>query len=143
MRITERPLAREAAAAQPPSNRLDHAELQRFGRFERRQYAGKTRCEHRLPRSRGTNHQEIVPACRGDLERALGAFLALDILKVGASRARGGKARLRRGEELGTLEMVDDRQQARRGNDLDLTRPGGLASATGGTDDAAASACRR
>jgi hypothetical protein len=143
MRITERPLARQSAAAQAPGNRLNHPELECFGRLERRQYAGEPCGQHRLPRSRRTDHQEIVPTGRGDLERALGAFLALDVLKVGARRARGGKARFRRRQELGTLEMVDDRQQARRGNDLDLARPGRLAAATGGTDDAAAAARRR
>jgi len=107
MRVAERSLARQLAAAQPAGNRPDHPELECFGWFERRQYAGEPCGQHRLPRSRRTDHQEIVPACRRDLERALGAFLALDILKVGARRVPGGKTRLRRGQELRPLEMVD------------------------------------
>src|SRR5215469_7319131 len=80
--------------------------------------------------------------CGGDLERTLGAFLSLHVAKVKPSRAGGGKARLRRRQELGSLEMVDDGQQIWRGNDLDLASPGCLATARGRADDAAAPGCR-
>src|SRR5437016_135978 len=98
MRITERPLARQTPAAQSARNRLDHAELERLGRFQRRQYAGETCSQHRLARSRRTGHQQIVSASRGDLERAFRALLTLDIPQVGDRWARGGKARLRWGQ---------------------------------------------
>src|SRR5438105_1180015 len=60
--------------------------------------------------------------------------------RLTSGRARRSKIRLRRGQQLGALKMVDDRQQVRRGDDLDLARPRGLAAAPGGTDNAAASA---
>ena len=36
MRVAERPLAQEPAAAQPAGDRLDHAQFERLGGFERR-----------------------------------------------------------------------------------------------------------
>ena len=65
----------------------------------------------------------------GDLERPLGAFLALDVEEIEPGDGRGDKPRLGRRQQLGPLEMVDDREQARRRDDLDLTGPGRLAAA--------------
>ncbi len=50
VRVAERALAQQPAAAQPAGDRLDHAKLQGLGRFERRQYAGETSRQHRLAR---------------------------------------------------------------------------------------------
>ena len=88
MRIAERPLAGQPAIAQPARHRLDHAEFEGLGRFERRQYAREARGQHRLARTRWANHQQIVTTCGSNFERTLGAFLALDIGKIDASRAR-------------------------------------------------------
>ena len=113
---------------------LDNTES--LGRFERRQDAGEPRGEHRLARAGRADHQHVVPAGRGDLERALGAFLALDVLEVEPGGARRRQLCLGRRQQLGALEVVDDRQQARRGDDLDLAGPRRLAAARGRADDA-------
>jgi hypothetical protein len=89
------------------------------------------------------DHQQIVPARGGDLEGPLGALLALHIGEIEPGRARRREARLGRRQQLGALEMIDDRQEARRRDDLHLARPGRLAAAFGRADDAAAAARRR
>ena len=76
----------------------------------------------------------------GDLDRALGAFLTLHIAEIEPGGARGGKARLGRRQQLGPFEMVDDRQQARSGDDLDLAGPGRFATAGLRADDPALAA---
>ena len=89
VRVAERPLAQQPAAAQPAGDRLDHAQFQRLGRFERRQDAGQPRRQHRLAGAGRADHQQIVAAGGGDFERAFGALLALDVRQVepGASAA--------------------------------------------------------
>ena len=57
---------------------------------ERGKNARKTGGEQRFARPRRAAHQQIVAACRGDLERALGDLLALDLAKVGAALGRFG-----------------------------------------------------
>ena len=79
----------------------------------------------------------------GDFERAFGALLALHIGEVEPGRARRREPRLGRRQQLGSLEMIDDRQEARRRDHLHLARPGRLAAAFGRADDAAAAARRR
>jgi hypothetical protein len=59
-----------------------------------RQQAGKALRQHRLARARRAHHQQAVAAGRGDLQRALGAGLALDVGQVGIVRAwRPARAR--------------------------------------------------
>src|SRR5580693_1838299 len=84
-----------------------------------------------------------MPAGGGDFEGTLGALLALHIGEVEPGRARRREPRLGRREELGALEVVDDRQEAWRRDDFDLARPGRLAAAFGRANDAAAAARRR
>jgi hypothetical protein len=60
VRVAERPLARQPAAAQAAGDRLDHAQLEGLGRFERRQNSGKARRQHRLAGSRRPDHQQAV-----------------------------------------------------------------------------------
>jgi hypothetical protein len=76
-----------------------------------------------------------MAARSGDLERPLGALLSFDVAKVEPGRARDRKTRLRRRQELGSLEVVDDGQQGRRRNDFDLARPRRLATACSGADN--------
>jgi hypothetical protein len=78
-----------------------------------------------------------MPAGRGDFERPLGALLALDVLQIEPGGARRRQLRLGRRQQLGALEMVDDRQEARRRDDLNIAGPGRLAAAIGRADDAA------
>ena len=76
-------------------------------------------------------------AGRGDLEGALGAFLALDVAQVG----QGGRGRHDRGfgprQHLRALEMVGELDQRARRQDLDVAAgPGGFRAAGFGADQA-------
>ena len=135
VRVAKRPLTQQPAAAQPAGDRLDHAEFQRLGRFERRQDAGQPRRQHRFARAGRPDHQQIVAAGGGDFERAFRALLALDVLQVETGGARRRQFCLRRRQQLRALEVVDDRQQVRRRDDFDLAGPGGLAAARARADD--------
>src|SRR6202000_2893916 len=48
------------------------------------QRAGQALGEHRLARAWRADEQQVVAAGGGDLQRPLGAFLALDVAQVGA-----------------------------------------------------------
>jgi len=72
----------------------------------------------------------------GDLERALGALLAFDVLEVDERTRRFADLRLRAGEHLGAADMIGELDQRTGGDDLHLrARPGGLGAAGGGTDE--------
>src|SRR5271169_1520551 len=105
MRIAERSLAGQLTAAQSACDRLDHAELEGLAGFEWWQNSRKPRCQHRLARPRGADHQQIMPSSGGDLERTLGALLSLHVPKVEPGRPRRGKTRLGRRQELSSLEV--------------------------------------
>ena len=82
--------SRNGAAADQPAvgelagQRVDHRDLERLGRLERRQDAGQARRQHRLAGAGRADHQQVVAAGRGDLERPLGALLALDVGRSGS-----------------------------------------------------------
>src|SRR5712691_2091549 len=80
--------------------------------------------------------EEVVAARCGDFERPLGALLALDVLEIEPGGARRRELRRGRRQQLGPLEMVDDREEARRRDDLDVSGPGRLAAALQRADDA-------
>ena len=77
-----------------------------------------------------------MAARRRDLQRALGAFLALDLAQVGGPRRRLHLAGLRGRQGGGALEMVEDRQQVRRGDYLHLAGPGGFGALRHRADEA-------
>ena len=83
MRRTERASSCEPAAEQT----RDRMQLRDFERLLARQ-SGQDRCEapreHGLPRSRWSDHEHVVTAGRGDLERATGLGLRSDIGEVDA-----------------------------------------------------------
>ena len=126
VRRPERPPAPDLAAAELARDRGDHRHFERFGRLQRRQDARKAGGEQRLARARRAAHQQIVSAGGGDLERALGDFLALDLGEVGPAVGRLGLGRGRRRNQRGALEMREQRQQVGRGDDVELARPGAL-----------------
>src|SRR5205085_5469388 len=66
-----------------------------------------------------------------------GALLAFDVLEVEPGGSRRRKLRLGRRQELRALEMIDDREKVRGGDDLDLAGPGGFAAASSGADEPA------
>ena len=88
MRVAERAAAAEAAVGEQAGDRVDHADLERLGRRERRQQAGQALRQHRLAGAGRADHQQIVAAGGRDLERALGRLLALDVAQVGIGRRR-------------------------------------------------------
>src|SRR4051812_19187987 len=88
MRVAERPLAQQAAAAQPAGNGLDHAQLQRLSRLERRQDARQSRRQHRFPGTGWADQQQVVAGGGGDLQRPLGGLLTLDVAQVEAGGTR-------------------------------------------------------
>jgi hypothetical protein len=58
MRVAEWPLAQQRPAAQAPGGRVDHAELQRLGRLQRRQDTRQARRQHRLAGAGRADHQD-------------------------------------------------------------------------------------
>jgi hypothetical protein len=54
------PPALEPPAVELARDRLDHRHLERLGRLERRQEAGKPLCEHRLAGAGRADEQEVV-----------------------------------------------------------------------------------
>src|SRR5580704_14092950 len=110
---------------------------ERLRGFEWRQYAGEPGRQHRLAGAGRADHQEVVATGRGDFEGALGAFLALDVPEVEHGGARRRQLRLGRRQQLSALEVIDDGEKARRGDDLDLAGPGRLAAAVGRANETA------
>jgi hypothetical protein len=79
VRSAERPAARQRALGDLAGDRGDHRNFEQLLRRERRQDRGQPRGQHRFARTGRADHQKIVAACRGDLERALRALLALNV----------------------------------------------------------------
>jgi len=77
-----------AAAGELAGDRMDHRHLEQFARPQRRQDRRQPLRQHRLARSGRAAHQQVVAAGGGDLERPLGALLALDVGEVGLRPAR-------------------------------------------------------
>ncbi len=117
VRRTIRPGTRQPSAGQRARDACHHRHFERLGGIERRQDAGQARRHQRFARSRRPDHQQIVRPRRGDLERALGGFLALDLAQIGSRRRHLDRAGLRRGEQAVALEMIDQRQDVGRRDD--------------------------
>ena len=79
VRRAERPRPANAAAIELARDRSDHRHFERFGWLQRREDARQARCQQRFAGAGRSAHQQIVPTGRGDLERALGDLLALDL----------------------------------------------------------------
>ena len=82
MRAAERAAVGERAAFDHAGDRRDHRHFEQLGRRERRQDRRQPRRQHRLAGAGRADHQQVMPAGGGDLERALGALLALDVLEI-------------------------------------------------------------
>src|ERR1700724_1318535 len=65
-------------------------------------------------------HEEMMPAGRGDLERAFGAFLALDVAEIKQIGLGFMHLRLWPRQYLRAPEMVGDLDQRIRRHDLDV-----------------------
>jgi hypothetical protein len=131
----ERPLARQPTSLDQPGHRPDHGGLQQLARRQRRQQARQTLGQHRLARAGRADEQQIVPACRRDLERALGAFLTTHLVQVGHRSVRFQRPGPGRAQHLTALEMIDQADQRARGQHRHLgPGPGGLGTIGLGAD---------
>jgi hypothetical protein len=136
VRIAERPAADQPAFRQHARDRVDHAHLQRFRRIERRQQARQALRQHRLAGAGRSDHQQIVTAGGGNLDRPLRRLLPLDVGEVRIARVVGTQRRFRRRQRLRALEVVDQRQQAGGCQHLDAGGPRRLAALRLGADQA-------
>jgi hypothetical protein len=135
MRRAEGSLGGELAAHQLARERVHHRDLEHLLGRERRQDRGEPCGEHRLAGARRPDHQKIVAARGRHLENALGAFLALDVAQVGERYGIAIDIGLGPRQRLQALEVIDERQQVRGGQDVDvLAGPGGFRAARGRTD---------
>ncbi len=125
VRRAERAPIGQRAAFDLAGDRGDHGNFEQFGRRQRRQDRGQPRREHRFAGAGRADHEQVVAAGRGDFERAFRAFLALDVGKVECGTVHFQYFRLRPRQHLGTLEMIGELNERRRGDDLDFrARPG-------------------
>ena len=109
-------------------NGVDFGGLQRFFPRHGRQNGGQTFGQHTFSRTRRTDQQDIVPARRGDFQRALDVGLALDLGKVRAVDTNGLHVRRRGNVELdAAAEVVQKLRHALRAVDLYTLGEGGLA----------------
>ena len=88
----ERPAIGQRAAGEHAGDRMDHRDFEQFARAKRRQDRGQALRQHRFAGAGRSAHQQIVAAGGGDFERALGAFLALDVAEVRLRAAGGAQA---------------------------------------------------
>jgi hypothetical protein len=89
-----------------------------------------------LPEPGRPDHQQIVTTRGGDLDGALRRLLALDVAEIGITAVVVAEFRLRWGEDLGALEVIDQCQQRSRRQHLDAGGPRGLAALQPGADQA-------
>ena len=64
-----------------------------------------------LPAPGGPTIKQVMAAGGGDLERALGAFLALDVLEIDQRAAGLADLRLRARQHLGATEVIGELDQ--------------------------------
>ena len=108
MRRAERPPVGQRAAFDLAGDRGDHGDFEQFGRRQRRQDRRQSRRQHRFAGAGRPDHEQIVAAGRRDFERALGAFLALDVGEVERRAVGFEDFRLRPRQHLRALEMIGE-----------------------------------
>ena len=135
MRGAEGAAIGERAVGRVARDRVHHRDFEQLARRERRQDGGQPLGQHRLAGAGRSVHQQIVAAGGGDLQRPLGALLALDVLRSGSAATRLGDGGLGARQHLRALEMIGELDQRARRDDGDIAaRPGGLRPAGGRTD---------
>ena len=137
VRCAERPAVGQRAVLDRAGHRGDHRDVEQFRRRQRWQDRGQARRQHRFAGAGRTGHQQVVAAGGRDLQRALGALLALEVTQVEEIGRRAVHAWLRSRQHLRSLEMIGDLDQRLRRDDLDVgTGPGRFGAAGGGADQA-------
>jgi hypothetical protein len=127
VRGAERPAVGKRAPFDLAGHRRDHGDFEQLLRHERRQDGGEPRRQHRLARAGRADHEEVMPAGGGDLERALRALLPLDVLEVELRAVEFADLRLRAREHLRAAEMIGELDE--RGGGISIS---GLAHAASG-----------
>jgi hypothetical protein len=139
MRRAEGAHPADAPASEIAGEAPDHADFEHLGRLERRQDRGEPPRQHRFAGAWRTDHEEMVTAGGGELDRALRRLLALDVLQIGHRLVAGIGRGLGPPQDLQSLEVVDELKQVLRGEDAHVGRgPGGLGPARRGADQALA-----
>ncbi len=123
VRAAERAGAADAAFHQRARDRCHHRDFERFGRCQFGQDPGQAAGEQRFASAWRSDHQQVVAPGSGNFEGALGGFLAFDLREVGALGGRLGLARFGNAQHRGALEVIEQADQVRRGEDRDATRP--------------------
>ena len=104
-------------------------DLERFPQLERGQDSRQAAREHGLARARRTAQQQVVAARRCNLQGALGLFLTVHLGQVVFSwlnRRMHVGAGLRRGDQLGPQQVIDDREERGTRDHLEAVDQGGL-----------------
>ena len=136
VRRAERPGAGQGALGDQSGDGVDHRSLEQLAGRERRQQARQPARQHRLARARRSDEQQVVAAGRGDLERAFGALLTLDVAQVRPRLGVQHRPRLGRAQHLDAAEVVDQGDQRARRQHRRLPAPGRLRAIGLGADQA-------
>src|SRR5262245_19035260 len=135
MRRAKRSPIVERAVFDFPRDRGDHRYFEQFCGRKRWQDRWQPGREHRLPRARWPDHEKIMSAAGSDLERALGAFLSLDVGEIERTAFALADPGLRTRQNLRPFEMVGELDQGLCGDDLDSgAGPGCFGTGRRGTD---------
>ena len=106
------------AQGQDARDRVDLRRFERLVETHLGQDRGEAAGEHRLPGSGRPNHQQIVPARRGDLERPLRVRLPLHVAEIDvvpcALREQRAQVHVRLGQLAPGVEEVRDLRQCPR-----------------------------
>jgi hypothetical protein len=101
---------------------MDHGHFEQFARGQGRQDRRQALSEHRLAGPRRAAHQKVVASGRRNLQRALGAFLALYVTQVQLMSARRAQSGFRAGQHLQALEVVGKLNQRAGRKNLKIGR---------------------
>jgi hypothetical protein len=143
MRSVEWPPVGQRAALDHPGDRSDDRYFEEFGGRERRQDRRQPRRQHGFAGAGRSDHQKVMAAGGGDFERALGAFLTLDVGEIEDGSARFQNFWLWPRQNLRAFDMIGELNERARGDDLDFrTGPSRFRSATCGADQALAAGIR-
>ena len=111
MRRAERPAIAQRAAGELASDRGDHRHIEQLTRVERRQDGGQPLRQHRFARTGRADHQEIVAAGGGDLERPARHLLAAHFAQIRQAGIGVVALGQRPRAKLITAEMIDEGEQ--------------------------------
>ena len=134
MRRAERPLGQQPRAGRQESgDRVDRRRLERLLERQRRQDRRDSPRHHRLARAGRADHQHVVAARGGDLERAARQRLAVDVREVAVERRvaaaeGGGMAAVTARNAIGSFRRRDGFGERSHGIELEPVDDRGFAA---------------